>query len=1816
MLQYVDDDSVDSEGMDEFIVDDQGERRHQKKTHKKGGSRLQNASAEEISNFEEIFGAGVYLYRDSAVDEPEEVARRKVTRTLAQAFHDDELLHSADQEESKDAKAAALRTLGDFEPATVDRMFYNKTDETVRKTDMPERLFFRLPLRKRKGGDTVAGDTNADRQIEIQWIKHELRKEMQSQGYDLVHRCCDGPYYKKYHPDGGVYTEEDGVNAALEESVRHVLRFYLDELCEVPYIWLQCRDFVSPGINLKHVWRIIELDERWNQMRSSWNTIERYLEGSTTEPSTFSEEFKDDIRDKYRRASDQNELKDLQEYVRLQSLVEAKLCDAHTDRKEMSHWKLNATELDVYLNSYADGLYKMAYSVCLEMDQLSDNLEERSGLAHNPSKFIDVKRLDLDIPADADLLSLAQRFTSDSTTDAYAVRKNAQFLVATDIGNHPGIVRRLRKIYRGHARISTCPTEIGKEELDPFSPYFGVHTLRKKPISRFAKCDAPINPERFFDNMEAPELVDEDYPSVSEDIMSRPDSIGASQGSAYGASFERIEWEQQGRKTIGMDPEHQQVRQDDIERVVGVHSPQIGGRTQWTLIRKGEKEGYLQSFVHCGSPPFERKDGSDSAQKDTAGEEILLEAVHDKFLSSGSVQMLRAQCRKGIQLDKLDLTGLPEIDRFRFDALHLAIRKFLIPFFEREIREYLTRESERAVAEEFANNLRKRALVKPLACPFLSCDYVSYALENSGMFRPDSTDSNERKYEILGLYQQDPEDDDESQREDRAKVEGRPPWETRPVVLSVGIAPAGTGEEDVAVILDRDGLATDSNTLPTDREERKRVLTELLFSYAPDVSVVSASGMRARGLRKAIEEASIEVMSLIKRARYAVLRAKKQKKASKLSGETTEDTSGETSVKALKAVYKKPGKESNNSREGQVSGLILGGQFGPGGKYSHLASVAVKWGKGGIWEEKLPRCVKPPIEGEAVTDSRAFPVILLDDTIARAFAGSQRAREEFPEYSGLGKLAISLGRYVENPLAELCYLWGLRGDTKSAQMAISSGIASNGTELLHIQLHELQDCVGEPTLLKEAEKVFVDMVNLVGIDVNKSVTYDHFSPQLQFIGGLGPRKANALIQTLRTMEQRRSAERRYSLETHGQSRIMVFSREQFIREGLLSPKVFRNAAASLIIYDPYMHGFILHNDIRRMYETLGANDAEASADVSKISSLEEDDVNVAAWAKRSKIAPEEVRVRNPLDATRVHPENYELFNGVCTTVDQNIQERDINTPNPDITRPSTYRPLVYLTIYRIQKEFRDWVVEASKDCVYEADNLCQQIPGRDYSLRPEVFSAGMKLRKHTGETITLGQPQDFLEQLDIAAFAESIEEQTPEGTETTRKVNILESIKSEIRQTCRDPRRTFSEVSNTALFRLLTGETAQSLRPGLVLTVTVVEIQDNRIRVRLVDSGIFGYIWRDQLVLNKGENPNDINLDERFSPGQTMMARVLSIDRERFIGKLTCHADWLRQPPPFPFLDHYSEVAEAHRIILEARERRGDDAAKYDEDALERRRRRGGFQLVSRPIGFPAFHNFTRDQAEKYLQDKQLYDAVIIPSTKGPHYLTIVWKFGDNLYVPILIREKDKPVDSPDGDRALGRRLIVHNNEYSSLDEVMTRYVDSVSGNVRDLQGHRRYIRQRPEEVKRKIREDLRNDKSKIPYYISPSVDAPGKFVLTFVGSGQKVSPSDPGIYQQIIDVTPDGFKLCGKISRSPSELIQDFKTRYNELVQRKKNKILQKEQGNGPAAYQQRTYAQQFVQPHPHSYGYAVPPPDVPPPPQPPVPPPRRRTSGTRWGR
>jgi transcription elongation factor SPT6 len=239
---------------------------------------------------------------------------------------------------------------------------------------------------------------------------------------------------------------------------------------------------------------------------------------------------------------------------------------------------------------------------------------------------------------------------------------------------------------------------------------------------------------------------------------------------------------------------------------------------------------------------------------------------------------------------------------------------------------------------------------------------------------------------------------------------------------------------------------------------------------------------------------------------------------------------------------------------------------------------------------KLSQRVKEVVSGRSATEPvSAFneptfniPVIYVPDELARIYLHSTRAKEEFGALPPNARYCVGLARYAQSPLNEY---------------------AAAGSDITALSFDtEDQHLVPKDKLLLGLEQALVDVVNKVGVDINRTITDRYYQTLLPFVCGFGPRKARELVS---------------KIDGLGGS---LVNRNQFIKNGILTTKIFLNAAGFLRI-------------------------------------VQEQD------SLKTKHRMDDEQASDPLDDTRIHPEDYELARKMATDALE-LDEEDIHDEHP------------------------------------------------------------------------------------------------------------------------------------------------------------------------------------------------------------------------------------------------------------------------------------------------------------------------------------------------------------------------------------------------------------------------------------------------------------------------------------------------------------------------------------------------------------------------
>lgn len=276
------------------------------------------------------------------------------------------------------------------------------------------------------------------------------------------------------------------------------------------------------------------------------------------------------------------------------------------------------------------------------------------------------------------------------------------------------------------------------------------------------------------------------------------------------------------------------------------------------------------------------------------------------------------------------------------------------------------------------------------------------------------------------------------------------------------------------------------------------------------------------------------------------------------------------------------------------------------------------------------------------------------------------------------------------------------------------------------------------------------------------------------------------------------------------------------------------------------------------------------------------------------------------------------------------------------------------------------------------------------------------------------------------------------------------------------------------------------------------------------------------------------NPEERVRPGQTIHCRVTKIDVERFSVTATSRSsdlmdrngEWRPNKDTF-----YDTMAEANVL-------------KAEEDAKKLKHRQS---YTKRVIVHPSFKNIGFKEAEKIMASMEQGEVIVRPSSKGTNHLTVTWKVGEGICQHVDVREEGK-----ENAFSLGQTLLIGQDEFEDLDEIIARYINPMAGHARDLYAFRYFRdlgikdeeygpgkeRERADEI---IKDDKKKNPAKIHYFVSASREFPGKFMLSYLPRTHTK--------HEFITVTPEGFRFRGQVHDNLGSLFRWFKEHFRDPI-------------------------------------------------------------------
>lgn len=218
-------------------------------------------------------------------------------------------------------------------------------------------------------------------------------------------------------------------------------------------------------------------------------------------------------------------------------------------------------------------------------------------------------------------------------------------------------------------------------------------------------------------------------------------------------------------------------------------------------------------------------------------------------------------------------------------------------------------------------------------------------------------------------------------------------------------------------------------------------------------------------------------------------------------------------------------------------------------------------------------------------------IVSIPEDVARAYSLTIAASVALPvdDITLIEKRAIALGRLAQEPLS------------------VYAGIAMEDSLAGRFEIHRLHYLATQGMRVDALRRALRRAVCTTGVDVNRMLSVPHSQAMLAFVGGLGPRKAAALV---------RKIESQVGEDTGVEA---LQSRKHLYAQQYLGRCVFMSAAGFLRIRDPTIH----------IGGSTGAAVAKRRSQLKK-------------KKRRGRDEDDDLAMFDPLDDSRIHPENYNV----------------------------------------------------------------------------------------------------------------------------------------------------------------------------------------------------------------------------------------------------------------------------------------------------------------------------------------------------------------------------------------------------------------------------------------------------------------------------------------------------------------------------------------------------------------------------------------------
>ena len=398
-----------------------------------------------------------------------------------------------------------------------------------------------------------------------------------------------------------------------------------------------------------------------------------------------------------------------------------------------------------------------------------------------------------------------------------------------------------------------------------------------------------------------------------------------------------------------------------------------------------------------------------------------------------------------------------------------------------------------------------------------------------------------------------------------------------------------------------------------------------------------------------------------------------------------------------------------------------------------------------------------------------------------------------------------------------------------------------------------------------------------------------------------------------------------------------------------------------------------------------------------------------------------------------------------------------------------------------------------------------------------------KQKKKVGIDARVEEIIRYPEKLDVLDINEYIKSQS----ENLRNVELdklkfyIKMIKDELNHPFKDLRYPKRDLSPQQIFHLLIGD--DNFQEGMITVAKVTSIDTEHVQCKL-QNDMPATVWFKDIFEDSPENEkiSKEKVKSIFKPGLPFEARIKTIDYNNYkVDLVTKPSEMISHKKYIPNLEKISSFF---------------DLTEEDEQNIPyiNSHSQKNKKYQPRSIKFEKFRNMSYTDCCTYLRKKDIGECIFRPSSLGNNNLTLSYKFYKQIICHLDIIEEDKiPGEN------IGKKLRINKEVYSSLDEILKRYVVPCAQLIKDSIKNRKFVHcDTKTDFENMLKEDKKRQASIINYNYTILKDYPGYIVLGYV---PKVNP----IYEYI-KIKPKGLFFHEKLFSSLEEITNYFKKEYS----------------------------------------------------------------------